>query len=670
MKKLHLKSMLTKMILYIGLLVIVVCLGFYFIATSLTNSALTESMDESLSKIAQQAAQTISERISIYFGKMKMLAMNDLLLNVNTTNRQLILVYLKKIQASEGYLDLMIAGKDGIVYTAAGITTSIADREYYKQSMAGNDYASDPIFRLTDNRLIMVFSVPIKDAHGNILGVLALAADGYELCDLIADVSYAKTGNAFVLNGQGTTIAHRNHDLVLAMDNDFENVKTDKGLAELVALETKMVNGESGVGEYKYNGVSKYMGYSPIAGTSWSIAITAPRSEVFAAADEQTRTMAIVSGLLVLLGIGIAIIITRGFQKPILQLAKVTDKIASGNLDVTVDIRREDEIGTLAHSLKVVTDNMNDILLSIRTASEQVNDGAKQISDSGVMLAQGATEQASAIEQLTSSMEEIASQTKLNADNANEANMLASEAKSVAQIGNDKMHDMLKAMDDIDESSSSISRIIKVIDDIAFQTNILALNAAVEAARAGQHGKGFAVVAEEVRNLAARSANAAKETTGLIEGSSKKVNIGAKIARETADSLKKIVEEVTKVAQLINGISVASGEQSSGIEQINQGIMQVSKVVQANSATSQQSAAAARQLTAQAETLNKQVDGFTLRKKTDFVNPAELNAHEEIKWENHQTLDEMKQNNSEMLKSAPLVRNGTISLSDDEFGKY
>jgi methyl-accepting chemotaxis protein len=238
-------------------------------------------------------------------------------------------------------------------------------------------------------------------------------------------------------------------------------------------------------------------------------------------------------------------------------------------------------------ALNDIAANLSTTLSDINVAASQVEIGAQQISDGGQALSQGTTEQASSIQELTASIEEVASETKRNAKNANEANELAINVRTNAEVGN--------------------------THDIAFQTNILALNAAVEAARAGQHGKGFAVVAEEVRTLAARSAEAAKETTGLIEGSIDKVEVGTRIADETAISLAEILKQIEKVTDLVGSIARASNDQASEIAQINQGIDAVSQVVQTNSATAEQSAAASEELSGQAEMLKQMVEAFKLK---------------------------------------------------------
>lgn len=389
--------------------------------------------------------------------------------------------------------------------------------------------------------------------------------------------------------------------------------------------------------------------------------------------QSQSKIMIGVIAAGVILAIILGLTIANLISKPVNEIVKAANKIADGDLDVSINVKSKDEIGILAAAFVKMSENINDVMTNISCAAEQVAAASKQVSDSSMELSQGATEQASSIEELTASIEEIAAQTKMNAESANKANELSDSAKADATHGDGQMQEMLKAMDDINESSSNISKIIKVIDEIAFQTNILALNAAVEAARAGQHGKGFAVVAEEVRNLAARSANAAKETTAMIEGSIKKVEGGTRIAKETAEALNRIVQGVTKVANLVSDIAVASNEQASGISQINQGVMQVSQVVQANSATSEESAAASEELSSQAELLKQMVNKFKLKNSehTYMENKKEELSPEVIRMLENMS-EKKKYNTLEGIeaKSAAAASKVKIKLSDDEFGKY
>jgi methyl-accepting chemotaxis protein len=290
---------------------------------------------------------------------------------------------------------------------------------------------------------------------------------------------------------------------------------------------------------------------------------------------------------------------------------ETTQKIANGDLTIDVAVRSDKDL--LGKSLASVVDNLNSLTASIISASNQVADGAGLLSNSNLVLSQGATEQASSIQQLTASVEQITAQINMSAKNAEKASGLVANANARAEAGNRQMADMLKAMSDINEASRNINRIIKVIDEIAFQTNILALNAAVEAARAGQHGKGFAVVAEEVRSLAGKSAAAVKETTDMIENSLKKVEAGTKIADETANALVLIAQEVNSATELIKSIAATSEEQVNSIEQINQGIAQVSQVVQSNAATSEEGAAASQELASQADVLKEMAGAFKVR---------------------------------------------------------
>jgi methyl-accepting chemotaxis protein len=298
--------------------------------------------------------------------------------------------------------------------------------------------------------------------------------------------------------------------------------------------------------------------------------------------------------------------------RPVTEAANCLEKIAQGDLSDGMTGNYKGDHAIIKNAINGTLGALNDTLGQINSTAVQVSSGASQVSASSQALSHGATESASSLEEITSSMTEITSQTRQNAENATAANQLSASARQAAEEGNEKMKKMLDAMTEINSSSNQISKIIKAIDEIAFQTNLLALNAAVEAARAGIHGKGFAVVAEEVRNLAQRSAKAAKETTELIEGSVKRVENGTSIANETAKALEQIVIGITRVTDLVGEIASASNEQSQGIEQINQGLSQIDQVTQTNTANAEESASAAEELSSQGDQLTRMLLRFRL----------------------------------------------------------
>ncbi len=380
------------------------------------------------------------------------------------------------------------------------------------------------------------------------------------------------------------------------------------------------------------------------------------------AVKTQTTVVVFIGAFALLIGIIIAFVISRSLTEPMRKTAEMLVALEKGHLDNRLHLSRKDEIGQMATSMDKFADSLqnemvgslqklaegdltfditprdgrdelrgaikqlgidlNDIMGQIQIAGNEISSASGEIADSSQALSQGATESAASLEEVSASLNQTSSQTTLNAENAVQASSLSVETKFAAEKGSVQMQEMVAAMTGINEEGQKISKIIKTIDEIAFQTNLLALNAAVEAARAGQHGKGFAVVAEEVRNLAARSAKAAAETSELIEGSVEKTAKGSAIASQTAGALDGIVSGVSKMTDLVTEISASSNEQAQGVAEINVGITQIDTVTQQNTASAEESAAAAEELSAQATQLHGMLRRFRLKQEGDISLPG------------------------------------------------
>lgn len=491
--------------------------------------------------------------------------------------------YYAKYVKSYGYYDLFLINPDGYVFYSA------AKEADYQTNMVNGKYSSSGLGKLTRKVLeskkyeiqdfepyapsndepASFIAIPIVDKRDNELELIVSLQLSLEAINAIMQQreGLGQTGETYLV---GPNKRMRSDSF---LDPEFHSVKASfanptKGSVDTEAARDALAGNTDENIIIDYNGNPVLSAYTPlkVGDVTWALLAEIDKSEAFEAVTAMEVLIAIIAVIGVIAIIITAVMIARSISNPI-----------------------------------------NKIVESLRIGSEQVASASGEISSASQSLAEGATEQASSLEETSASLEQIASMTKQNADNALTANTMMSESRIRVSEGVSSMKEMVTAMDSIKESSGEISKIIKVIEEIAFQTNLLALNAAVEAARAGEHGKGFAVVAEEVRNLAQRSATASKDTATLIENAVTKANQGGEIVKKAAAALDSIAESSKKVGDLVGEIAAASKEQSSGIDQVNSAVSQMDQVTQKNAAVAEESASASEELNAQASSMDDSV---------------------------------------------------------------
>ena len=631
------------------------------ISAWLNYTSTIDTLGQTMTEMADTAAERIEEELNAYKNIAYVTGCIPTLSDRTATVEEKRAV-VENQALSHGLQRGNIIGLDGISILDGN---DYSDRAYVKSAMKGETAVSEPLVSKITGQLSIMVSAPIWEGGvpgKKVAGVVYFVPNETFLNDIVASLQVSPNGSAYILNNAGYTIAHKNMDNVKNRENTQEDAKTDKKLKDLAALEVRMTLGESGFGRYEYGGSRKFLAFSPIEGTEgWSLAINAPTKDF----TQSTVNGIIITIILMVVFLAIssymAYRLARQIGEPVKDCAQRLRLLAEGDLDTPVhEIHTGDETQILADSARTLVQGfrlmiqdmdemlaemsrgnltadskceeayvggyrglldsarklsaqLSDTLRQINQSADQVSAGAEQVSAGAQALSQGATEQASAIEELAATINDISGKIIATADRAGDVHSQSSETGREVEQCNEQMLELVNAVRDIGESSSQIGKIIKTIEDIAFQTNILALNAAVEAARAGTAGKGFAVVADEVRNLASKSAEASKSTSVLIEGSARSVEKGMKIADETAASLQKAVISTENTVKAVDKITEATAEQSQAVSQVTQGVDQISSVVQTNSATAEESAPASEELSGQAVILKELVGQFKTR---------------------------------------------------------
>jgi|WetSurMetagenome_2_1015567.scaffolds.fasta_scaffold03742_9 methyl-accepting chemotaxis protein len=466
-------------------------------------------------------------------------------------------------QSGNDYESIFVADASGTIIAdgANGKLKGIAvgDRDYFTNAKAGKVNIGSAIKSRASGKPVVVVGAPVYGKGSEFVGVMAVILNIDFLSEKIQAVKIGESGYPWIIDKTGIAVSHPKKENIMEL-----NLASLEGMKEITS---KMIARQSGEDNYVFQGMRKIAGFAPIEHTTWSVAFTQNEDEFLASAHAIRNFILIIGAIFLTLTIVAVTFFSRS---------------------ITVPITR-----SVSH---------------LNEAADQVASASGQVSSASQSLAEGASEQAASIEETSSSLEEMSSMTKQNADNASTADMLMKDSRKMVERANGSMTELTKSMDDISKASDETSKIIKTIDEIAFQTNLLALNAAVEAARAGEAGAGFAVVANEVRNLAMRAAEAAKNTSVLIEGTVKKVKEGSELVERTNGAFSEVSTSAAKVADLVSEIAAASSEQAQGIDQINKAVAEMDKVTQQTAANAEESASASEQMNAQAEQM-KQVAG-------------------------------------------------------------